>query len=66
MPARFHYSNLILGMFLVINDECSNAFPRGESMKNQCGERKPVVIFECFDCRWEGGEVASVRKVGGW
>ena len=31
------------------------------------GEKKPnFVTLECFDCRWEGGEVGRIRKVGGW
>ena len=30
-------------------------------------ERRPsVVILECFNCRWEDGEVGKVAKVGGW
>ena len=28
------------------------------------GQRRPnVVILECFNCRWEGGEVGKVGKV---
>ena len=31
------------------------------------GQRRPnVVILEYFNCRWEGGEVGKVGKVGGW
>ena len=37
------------------------------SLKNQCGERRPnVIILECFNCRWEGGEFGKVGKLGVW
>ena len=33
-------------------------------LKTNVGTKKAnVVIFDCFNCRWEGGEVG---KVGGW
>ena len=51
-----------------------SSFPRGESMKNQCGERESLLLFLSALIvgrrvvrlqgleRWEGGEVGK----GGW
>ena len=36
-------------------------------LKTSVGEREDLMFFflECFNCRWEGGKVGKVRKVGG-
>ena len=35
-------------------------------LKTNVGREKTCFYFECFNCRWEGGEVRKVGKVGGW
>ena len=49
-------------MDLLFNSDIVNLL-----LKTNVGERRPsVAILQCYHCRWEGGEVGKVGKMGGW